>query len=122
MTLRVELPWPPTSNHLRMPVRMGRATRLITSPVARAYYAAGQEALKGQVSAPLTGRLGVRLELCPPTRRPFDIDNRTKSVLDLLQKAGVLLDDAQIDELTILRRDVAEGGRVIATLWPLEAA
>lgn len=58
----------------------------------------------------LSGRLAVDLELCPPTRRSFDIDNLTKGVFDGLTAAGVWLDDSQVDRLTVVRGERIKGG------------
>jgi len=51
----------------------------------------------------LTGRLRVRLELSAPTKRKYDIDNRIKATLDALQAAGFIVDDEQIDSITVKR-------------------
>jgi len=61
--------------------------------------------------------------LFPPTRRSFDIDNYGKSVLDLLQSAGVFPNDNQVDEFYVERREVVSGGKSIVTierLWGLK--
>jgi crossover junction endodeoxyribonuclease RusA len=59
---------------------------------------------------PLTGRLGVQIELVAPNKtRDTDIDNRIKATLDALQ--GILfVDDSQIDRLIVLRREIAKPG------------
>ena len=54
----------------------------------------------------LSERLSVTLELSAPTKRKFDIDNRAKGTLDALQKAGLFIDDEQIDRLLIKRLPV----------------
>ena len=54
----------------------------------------------------LSKRLSVTLELSAPTKRQYDIDNRIKATLDALQKAGLFIDDEQIDRLLIKRLPV----------------
>ena len=48
---------------------------------------------------PLDGRLRVHVVLHAPHRRPYDIDNRSKALLDILTEVGCYHDDRQIDEL-----------------------
>lgn len=52
----------------------------------------------------LSGRLHVRLSLCPPDLRRRDVDNFSKALLDALTHAGVWLDDSQIDLMTVIRK------------------
>ncbi len=49
-----------------------------------------------------------------------DVDNLLKAILDSLVKAKVMKDDSLIDQLTITRRSVAKGGRVVVTIQPYE--
>lgn len=59
---------------------------------------------------PLTGRIGVQLELAAPNKtRDTDIDNRVKATLDALQ--GILfVNDGQIDQLIVRRLPIAKPG------------
>ena len=66
--------------------------------------------------APITGRVSVTIELCPPNNRPFDIDNRVKATLDALTHAKVWVDDSQVDMLTVWRSDIVEGGKCFVTI------
>jgi crossover junction endodeoxyribonuclease RusA len=73
---------------------------------------------------PLTGRLGVQIELVAPNKvRDSDIDNRIKCVLDALE--GILfVNDSQIDRLIVLRREIAKPGHcdvIVSELTPSPA-
>jgi crossover junction endodeoxyribonuclease RusA len=57
------------------------------------------------------------LEAYPPDRRKRDIDNLVKPTLDALTKAGVWLDDEQVEELTIRRLNVSRGGLLVAEIY-----
>jgi crossover junction endodeoxyribonuclease RusA len=65
----------------------------------------------------LSGRICVCLEAYPPDRRKRDIDNLVKPTLDALTKAGVWLDDEQVEELTIRRLNVSRGGLLVAEIY-----
>jgi len=60
----------------------------------------------------LEGRLAVLVEIYPADRRKQDLDNRAKSLQDALTVAGAWLDDSQIDDLHLVRREVIKGGQV----------
>lgn len=112
--MRLELPFPPSTNHYWRNITIqGRARTVISKPgrvfrqnVARAI---GSDHRDLQ---PLSGRLKVRVELHPPCRRKRDVDNYLKGLLDAITHAGhIWVDDEQIDELTIVRRGKCQGGR-----------
>jgi crossover junction endodeoxyribonuclease RusA len=68
---------------------------------------------------PVTGRVGVTMELYPPDRRKRDIDNYCKGPLDALTHAGVWEDDEQIDELHIYKREAdPKDPRIEITITP----
>lgn len=98
----INLPMPPTTNHLRTPIRMGRNARLITSPDARAWKEKADALLLLQ-PAPSSWDKGapmhVSIYLWYPTRAG-DIDNRTKAILDALE-GHVYRNDRQIRQLVI---------------------
>ena len=65
---------------------------------------------------PANSRAAVVVEAFMPDRRPRDLDNLFKALLDALVKAGVLVDDSIIDDLRIVRKDVIKGGKVVVSI------
>lgn len=95
------LPWPPSTNTYYRNMR----GRMVLSAKGRAYKIAVADAILQMHPRPRFGdqRVAVNIELCPPDRRKFDIDNRIKAVFDALTAAGVWEDDSQVDELHVSR-------------------
>jgi crossover junction endodeoxyribonuclease RusA len=65
---------------------------------------------------PLSGNLSVAIDMYPPDRRRRDVDNIQKSLLDALMHGGAYHDDSQISKLTIERREVFPGGKVLVRI------
>ena len=113
--IRLVLPWPPTVNHSTTPGRHGgkvltadhRAFRRSVSTIAVA---------AGSPTFHAADRLHVSIDLVPPDKRHFDIDNRIKACLDALQLANVIPNDSQVDALVVHRQGViipGEGSAVV---------
>lgn len=107
--LKINFPYPPSINHLWR--RGQRVTYL--SAEGRAFYARVVPEIKKQQRdvAPFEGRLAVSIKLYPPDFRRRDIDNSVKVIFDALTKAGVWLDDCQVDKLKIERCEKILGGK-----------
>jgi len=113
----LKLPFPPTVNNITAVVR----GRKITSKRGRQYREQAMQLIKEQYDdAPLSGRLSVRIELHPPCRRTRDIDNYSKAPLDAITKAGLWLDDEQIDRLTVKRCEIVPGGACVVHIEEVE--
>jgi len=126
---RVTLPWPPTVNHYWgrrvIPVDRKKTKFRIHTFIARAGQEFRAQVLKDlkaryPLLVPLSCRLCVKVELCPPTKAQRDLDNFNKGPLDALKHAGVYVDDSQIDDLRVVRGPVVSSGCVKVTLWKHE--
>lgn len=114
----IELPWPPTANHLTMTV----GKRRVKTKKHRDYCESVRYCVLAQRIKPFgDDRLNVTIEAFPPDRRRRDIDNLFKAVLDGLGYAGVYDDDSQIDHLSITRLGIVRGGSVFVTVSKRDA-
>lgn len=97
----MKLPWVPSVNTYYR--RAGNHIHL--SNKGRSFKAEVVKQLKAMrlQNEAIKDRLKVHIELIPPNRRKFDIDNRIKPLLDALQDAGLFADDEQIDILKVNR-------------------
>lgn len=112
------LPYPPSVNSYWRNVKVNKA---VLSDGAKAYRIAVLAAVGPCM--PLRGRLVVSVSLFPPDKRQRDIDNVAKALFDALQHACVYKNDEQIDEFTIKRMPIIEGGAcsVFIQQIPMEA-
>lgn len=116
--IRLELPFPPTTNNLTAVVR----GRKILSAEGRAYYALVRGLLLAARTprAPAGVQLAVEMDVYPPDRRRRDIANLEKASIDGVVHAGIIADDSLIDRLVITRRAVVAGGKVVLTIRPYD--
>ena len=105
--IQITLPWPPTVNTY---YRSFNGRTLISAKGREYAKAVADQVLIQRAGKLLEGRIEVRIEAWPPDKRKRDLDNLFKSLLDSLTKAGVWLDDSQIDRLSIARGPI--GGMV----------
>lgn len=93
--LSILLPWPLSTNKLWRAVRMGRS-RIgnILSAEARDWKKEATVMLSQQSPRMFHCPVEITIALSAPTRRAFDLDNRTKIILDLLVSCAVIQDDS----------------------------
>ena len=108
----VELPFPPTVNTYYRIFR----NRMLISRDGRRYRNKVAAVCKKNVNAHTVGRLFVYVWVVPCDNRERDIDNLGKALLDSLQKAGVIINDAHIDLLTFKRQPKEDRARVIVRI------
>lgn len=109
--VRLSLPWPPSANNLF--VNLGK--RRVPS---RDYAAWRKEAgwtLQAQRPPKFRGPVAIGIELHAPHARRYDLDNKSKALLDLLVIHEVIPDDNsdRVRELTVKRVDVGAPCTVI---------
>ena len=124
MSYEFVMPWPPTLNHYHQPIQIGRSVRIIKGAKAR-QYAADMEVYLKEIGLyderiPEGKKLSMHLTLNPPTLARYDVDNRTKGVMDALSNANFYADDSQIHRLTIVKGDKVKGGNVIVKVEIIE--
>ena len=115
MTQTFLLPWPVSTNGLW---RAFRGRNILSEPARKWAKAAAME-LMIQKARPIKGPVSILIELCPPTKRAFDIDNRLKAPIDLLVRNNVI----ESDDDSIVREVIARIGSHIGariTITPID--
>ena len=122
MTLILELPWGPSVNHYYRRVVIRGSARTLISREGREYQKRVAEAVTIQCGGVLYEcQLRVKLELYPPNRRAYDVDNRVKPCFDALAHAGVYVNDKQIRAFEVEERELCRpDGKVVATITELQ--
>lgn len=119
------LPWPPSVNAYKMPIRCGSFIKMALTKRARLYYDEVSDAIRKKFGAvplvPYRAPVRVELEFRAPDRRTRDIQNHDKSLLDALTHCGVWTDDSLIDELVMRRGQLIAGGCVNVLIAALGA-
>ncbi len=112
------LPWPPTVNNYRAIVN----GRFVTVAEGRQHKrnvlaALASQGFQGRRDAFLKpDRLAVIMEAYADGAYAYDLDNRQKAPLDVMQEAGLIENDNQIDVLAIIRRGVVPGGKLVVRI------
>jgi crossover junction endodeoxyribonuclease RusA len=113
--IALTLPLPPTINHYF--ARNGSRTYLPAK--VREYRKAVADIVADARHQTLEGRLSLFVAVYPATKAKTDLDNRAKGLQDALTHAGVWMDDEQIDQLIMVRREVIKGGQVKVVITEL---
>ena len=108
------LPFPMSVNRMYRSVN----NRMLLSKDGRVFKANMTQAMLDNVTGAIEfgRRLRVHLLVRPPDRRKRDLDNLLKPMLDCLQAADIIEDDAHIDLLTIERHSAVKGGWASVTI------
>lgn len=116
MSYEIELPFPPTLNHYRIPIkpRGKKHCILITSPEGKDYKAMVQAKAKNPPGFECD--VHVSLVFFPKTKAKFDVDNFLKALFDGLTEARVWKDDSQIWSLYVEKGEVIKGGKVFVKI------
>ena len=92
---------PPSVNHM---YRGARGWRYLTAETIEFQTAISAIMRREcQIQEIYTGVVAVFIKFYTNNKRRWDIDNRVKSLIDCLEKAGIIQDDSQIDALIINR-------------------
>lgn len=111
------LPWPPSVNSIWRAYK----GRNILSQQARAWNDIASKELIIQKPKPVKGPVSVTIELCPPTKRAYDLDNRVKIILDLLNRCEIIeADDAKIVQHITVKVGTVPGALVSVSPLPTE--
>ena len=110
------LPWPPSVNMAYRSV----GGRVIRSQKGREFADACKEIFKDEKCIYPDEKVFFMIELFPPTRRKFDVDNYGKVVIDTIPW---FTDDSQIEALVIVKgeKDENKEGYCIVSIGKLAA-
>jgi len=112
MKINLTLPIPPSVNSYWVNARGG--SHKFLSEKARQFRSDVLHILlkENLIDLKITQRLKYTCYLYFPDKRKRDIDNYHKGVLDALTNGKVYLDDSQIDEMYVFRKEIIKNGKI----------
>jgi Holliday junction resolvase RusA-like endonuclease len=113
------LPWPISTNAIWRAISMGGRPRNILSKKYREWKIKADAAILEQNPERISGPVSIAIELCPPNKRAFDLDNKAKCLLDILVLHQIIESDSIncVRYLTIGLADGFEGARILIGAW-----
>lgn len=113
------LPWPPSVNEYHQPAKVNGKLRIIKSTKVRKYLKKSITLVFRQLIAELKipQNVVMQIDLHPPTLRSYDVDNRSKAILDTLSQSDFWIDDDQCESLLINKCEKIKGGEVRVLIW-----
>jgi len=115
MDIHVVLPFPPTVNSYWLKTKNG----IYLSKAGRFYKQIVLERIREQLPGiVLDDKLHLEVTLYPPDSRQRDLDNYMKGLLDAIAEAGLIENDANIDQLEIRRGVIVRKGLVLVEINP----
>ncbi len=106
IAFQAKLSWPPPGN---MMARPGKGRHYPNPDYVAWLHANLLELLVVATAPPIEGPVAVRATFYPKTNRRYDLDNHFKPCGDLLEKAGVIVNDSQIVELVLRKAEKRPG-------------
>jgi crossover junction endodeoxyribonuclease RusA len=116
--IMLSIPYPPSGNHMW---KHARGKHYLTKE-AVAYYSQVAWVIKSSgLAMGLDCRLEVEVDIYPPDKRKRDLSNVIKVVEDACTKAGLWVDDSQIDRLVLQRMPSIKNGAIALRVAPCGA-
>jgi crossover junction endodeoxyribonuclease RusA len=116
--IEVTLPFPPSANHVWRWFR-GRG---VVSAEGKRFREEVYWLLRAARVKPLKGPVIFHVEVHPPDRRRYDLDNRLKPLVDACQHGGCYDDDNQIVRIIAQKREPVPGGKAVVRIGPCPEA
>lgn len=108
------LPYPPTANHFWKLNRDG--SRRLSDEYRAFLHKVGVIVMAEHAGQLMSGSLQAHYFFFPPDNRRRDIGNLEKAVSDSLVRSAVMVDDCQLNSITVERAPVVKGGLTLARI------